>query len=198
MKHLRMNVSKVSTVRSVVSIIAKMYDDKDYSPIDSIEVKQELHLQTRRSSSRRHPGWAQRIEEDTIERVGGQDVIRQKSNTQVIRMALADIAMCYIVFEDGLQLSEVAGLIWMDIDFDAQTVVLKQISSNERIIFPLSKNTISALREFRPNEVQSDSPVFPSRHTQRGGREGAYPLSVVQLSLRVSRAAVKSGFIIKK
>ena len=183
----------VSTVRVVISAIKKVHGNRRKSPTDSVVVRQDLLMHTRPTAATRQQGWAQRVEEDIVEKVGGQIFMMQNADTQNVRMALADISLCYLVLEDGLHYTEVAALTWGDIDIERKSVALTQ-RTGRKVVLPLSDDTTEALREMKPGITRKSAPVFPSRHTRKGGKEGVFHISPAQLSRRLSRAVAESGF----
>ena len=183
----------VSTVRLAVSVIAKAHEDMEESPTKSIEVRQAILLLTRSTSAKRRPGWAQKIEEDIVERLGGQIAFLRNALAREVRRALADIALAYLVFEDGFRFTELSRLVWDDLDIEGASAAIA-LPSGDKLVLPLSGGSVGALDDLMPADASPSSPVFLSIYTRRNGKEGQYAMTAIHLSRRVTRVAVESGF----
>ena len=183
-----------SSVRCAVSVISKVHGEEDESPMDSEEVKEVMLLVSRRGAATRRPGWAKKIEEDTVERLGGQITMLKEGGSRNVRRALVDIALAYLVFEEGLHYTESAQLVWSDFNADEGNLIVPVSSSWERTALSLSEGTVTALAELRDDTSVGNIPMFISTHSKRDGEEGSFSMSSTQLSRRLARIAVKSGF----
>ena len=183
-----------SSVRLAVSVISKVHGEEDESPMDSEEVKEVMLLVSRRGAATRRPGWAQKIEEDTVERLGGQITMLKEAGSRNVRRALVDMALAYLVFEEGLHFTEIAELVWGDFNADEGKLIVSVSSSWERTALTLLEGTVTALAELRDDTSVGNIPIFISTHSKRGGEKGSFSMTSTQLSRRVAQIAVKSGF----
>jgi integrase/recombinase XerC len=103
-------------------------------------------------------------------------------------LGLRDRAILEVLYAGGLRVSELTGLDWERVDFDAGVVRVVGKGNKERIA-PIGRPALAALRAYRESGDESgaapaDGPVF---RNARGGR--LTPRSVARLLERVVAAA---------
>lgn len=171
-----------SSVRGAISAISRAHADLLPSPLDGKEIRDALGLFSRERSTRRRPGWA-----SIIANCMNCKVSRVGSDTAEGKRALVDIALAYLVYEEGFPYTEVAGLTWGDCDAE-ESILSVTLSRGERRRVPVASETMIALTVLKPLQVDSTAPIFAS---SRHG--GARALSLTQLSRRLAKAATESS-----
>ena len=196
-RHLHAEGRPLSTLRLVVSMLAKAHEDTSVSPAHDAEVRQELLALKRSGSSSLRPDWARHIEEVLVERAGGELYALRNPDDPLVMQAYADVCAAYLKYTEGIQFTEMARLRWGDIDHEKQEVVVTQ-TRGKRYALTVTNETARALRAYgagvdsQGNVTNSGMPVFLNRRMNKAGNDSG-ALTPVHIARRLAHAARSAG-----